>query len=158
MAAANAAQVLAVLAGLGVVWATRALPRPQHAAATMLAACGTMPYLWFYDWLPVMAAILVLMRPGEARPPAWLLAALWAAPLLSEAQEPFVAGIDYGIALHSTVLINVIEIAALWGTIGWLIVRADRDRPLVARLLARLAQAVRTPSIASGTSHASNHR
>lgn len=113
-AAANAVQLGAVPAGMALVWLTRGLPRRRHAALTMLVTCAVMPYLWFYDWLPVMAAVLILMRPEErgAAPPALLLA-VWLAPLASAAQNALA-----GQSWAATVAVNAFEAASIWGLIG----------------------------------------
>ena len=130
MSTANAAQALAVPVGLLAVWATRRLPYRQHVAATLLTTCAVMPYLWFYDWLPVMAAILILGRgEADARPPLWLLATLWIAPLVSEVHEGTLGVTNASADLWAVNLINVGEVAALWGVIGWLVLAAWGRQP-----------------------------
>ena len=107
------------LAGALVV-AARSLSYRRHAALTLLLTCAAMPYLWFYDWLPVMAVVL-LARRTEGRTedrlgvPIPLLALLWLVPFASQGTEGLLDADAYGASLALVQAINLLEIVALWG-------------------------------------------
>ena len=109
----------AVLIGAALIAATRTLPYRRHAALCLVTTCAVMPYLWFYDWLPIMAAVLLIAREPNrfGVPLAWLWC-LWLSPLASEVAEPLLAS-DATVSLNLTLTqaINTVEIAAVWGTI-----------------------------------------
>ena len=119
--------------GAALVWAARGLDRSAHVALALLTGCAVMPYAWFYDWVPTMAAVLILMRTKGAPAPALL--AVWLVPFASLVQEAMLDATPPGLALGVTNLTGLIELAALWALIGLVAAPAFRRgaRPPSAR-------------------------
>ena len=116
--AASVAQGAAILLGAALVALGARLPYLRHIALTLVLTCAVMPYLWFYDWLPVMAAVLIAARAAERfGVPRALLWLLWLVPFASELSEPFLDPENaYALGLFVTQGINAAEIVAVWGT------------------------------------------
>lgn len=134
--AAGAVQLCVIALGAAAVWTGRALPYRAHAALTLCAACAVLPYAWFYDWLPVMAAVLIAKREGLAPTP--LLWAVWLVPFASKLQEAMLTGTPGWLALPLTNAVNLGEAAAVWGLIFMLVrptlgTSALRPRPSARR-------------------------
>ena len=108
--------VIGVCAALLIL--ARRLPYRRHAALALLLACAAMPYLWFYDWLPVMAVALMAWRAEDRLGvPSALLWLLWLVPFASQGTEGLLdAEGAYAASLALIQAVNLAEIAAVWGT------------------------------------------
>lgn len=135
--AAKLIQAATILLGGVIVFAARHLDRERHAAVTMIAACAVMPYLWVYDWLPLMAGLLIAAKRGSAPTPVLVLAWVWLAVpgRIEEAVGTF--GPNWRLATVN--VLNVCEIALVWGLIVWLALPAVQ--PWAARTLRKFASA-----------------